>query len=66
MLIRMDHGNTQIKTAHCEPYISGLIERDVRPFAADMLQFWDKLYQITDQRVSCRRGKTGDVTISLF
>lgn len=66
MLIRMDHGNKQIKTAYCEPFTSGLIERDVRPFAADMLQFRDKLYQITGQCVSYRRGKTGDVTISLF
>ena len=32
MLIGIDHGNKQIKTAHCSPFTSGLKESDVLPF----------------------------------
>ena len=32
MLIGVDHGNKQIKTAHGEPFVSGLQQSLTRPF----------------------------------
>ena len=32
MLIGVDHGNKQIKTVHCEPFVSGLKQSVTRPF----------------------------------
>ena len=60
MLISIDHGNKQIKTAHCEPFTSGLMETDVQPFGTNVLQYRDKFYQIAEQRIPYRRDKTED------
>lgn len=32
MLIGVDHGNKQIKTVHCNPFVSGLKQSVTRPF----------------------------------
>lgn len=69
MLIAIDHGNKQTKLVRSEPYISGLLESEVRPFGADVLKYRDKYYQITDQRIPYRRDKTEDdrfFILSLF
>lgn len=60
MLISIDHGNKQLKTTHCEPFTSGLAETSVRPFGTDVLQYRDKFYQISDQRIPYHRDKTED------
>lgn len=60
MLIAIDHGNKQVKTLHCEPFISGLLESDVQPFGPNVLKYKGKFYQITDQRIPYRRDKTED------
>ena len=60
MLIGIDHGNKQIKTAHCSPFTSGLKESDVLPFGKDILKYDGKYYQLTDQRIPYHRDKTSD------
>ena len=36
MLIGVDHGNKQIKTAHGEPFVSGLQQSLTRPFGQSL------------------------------
>lgn len=60
MLIAMDHGNKQMKLVRSEPFISGLLESEARPFGADVLKYREKYYQISDQRIPYRRDKTED------
>ena len=60
MLISIDHGNKQIKTVHCEPFVSGLTESEVQPFGTNVLKYKGKFYQISDQRIPYRRDKTED------
>lgn len=60
MLIAIDHGNKQMKLVRSEPFISGLLESEVRPFGADVLKYREKYYQISDQRIPYRRDKTED------
>lgn len=60
MLISIDHGNKQIKLVHGEPFISGLHESEVRPYGPDVLEYKEKFYQISDQRIPYRRDKTED------
>lgn len=60
MLIGIDHGNKQIKTAHCAPFTSGLKESEVLLFGKDILQYEGKYYQLTDQRILYHRNKTSD------
>lgn len=60
MLIGIDHGNKQIKTAHYAPFTSGLKESEVLLFGKDILQYEGKYYQITDQRIPYHRNKTSD------
>ncbi len=60
MLISIDHGNKQIKTVHCEPFISGLSESEVQPFSKDALKYKDRYYLISDKRIPYRRDKTED------
>ena len=69
MLIAIDHGNKQCKLVRSEPFISGLSESEVRPFGTDVLKYQEKYYQISDQRIPYRRGKTEDdrfFILSLF
>ncbi len=51
MLIAIDHGNRLVKGVHFEPFISGLVESEVKPFGADVLIYREKYYQISDQRI---------------
>ena len=60
MLIAMDHGNKQMKLVHSAPFISWLSESEVKPFGVDVLEYKDKYYQISDQRIPYRRDKTED------
>ena len=60
MLIGIDHGNKQIKTAHGDPFTSGLKESDVPPFGKDILRYNGRYYQLTDQRIPYHRDKTSD------
>ena len=60
MLISIDHGNSQIKSVNCEPFTSGLLESDVRPFGSDVLQYKGRFYQAASQRIPYRRDKTED------
>lgn len=60
MLISIDHGNKQIKTIHCKPFTSGLMESDVQPYGKDVLKYKEKYYQISDQRIPYHRNKTED------
>ena len=38
MLIGVDHGNKQIKTVHCNPFVSGLKQSVTRPFGQNVLR----------------------------
>lgn len=60
MLISIDHGNKQIKTINCKPFISGITESEVQPFGTNVLKYKGKFYQISDQRIPYRRDKTED------
>lgn len=60
MLIGIDHGNKQIKTAHSAPFTSGLKESDVMPFGKGVLEHEGKYYQLTNQRIPYHRDKTSD------
>ena len=39
MLIGVDHGNKQIKTVHCNPFVSGLKQSVTRPFGQNVLRY---------------------------
>lgn len=60
MLISIDHGNKLIKTCNSEPFTGGLVENEVKPFGADVLQYKGKYYQLTDQRIPYHRNKFED------
>lgn len=60
MLIAIDHGNKNIKTAH-HVFTSGLTESDTRPpFGDSVLQVGDKYYMLSEQRIPYLRDKTVD------
>ena len=40
MLIAIDHGNKQIKTVHCPPFVSGLVESAQKPFGQRCTGIW--------------------------
>ena len=60
MLIAIDHGNKQMKTIHCPPFVSGLTESIVRPFGSEVLEYRDKFYTLSNQRIPYKRDKTED------
>lgn len=60
MLIAMDHGNKQIKTSHCPPFISGLTESSVKPFGSKILKYQDQFYMLSNERIPYMRDKTED------
>lgn len=60
MLIAVDHGNKQIKTVHCETFVSGLLESTTRPFGRNILKYRDKFYSLSNQRIPYKRDKTED------
>lgn len=60
MFIAVDHGNKQIKTAN-HVFISGLQQSETRPpFGENILQYENKFYFPSDQRMPYMRDKTVD------
>lgn len=60
MLIAIDHGNKQMKTAH-KTFPSGLCESDTRPpFGENVLSYGGKYYTLSEQRIPYMRDKTAD------
>lgn len=60
MLIAIDHGNKQMKTAH-KTFSSGLCESDTRPpFGENVLFYKGKYYTLSEQRIPYMRDKTTD------
>ena len=60
MLIAIDHGNKNIKTAH-HIFTSGLTESEARPpFGDAVLQVGGKYYMLSEQRIPYLRDKTVD------
>ncbi len=60
MLIAIDHGNKNMKTAH-KVFTSGLTESDTRPpFGDNILEYGGKYYTLSEQRIPYMRDKTAD------
>ena len=60
MLISIDHGNKQIKTAN-RTFISAFTESDTRPpFGEDILEYKGKYYSLTGSRIPYLRNKAID------
>lgn len=58
MIIAIDHGNKQIKSAH-KTFVSGLLESDTRPpFGENILKYRGKYYTLSEQRIPYMRDKT--------
>jgi len=60
MLIAVDHGNKQIKTVHCPPFVSGLAESTQKPFGKDVLSWQNKFYTLSGHRIPYHKNKTED------
>lgn len=60
MLIGIDHGNKQMKTVHCKPFVSGLQQSATKPFGKDVLKYLDTYYTLSGQRIPYRKDKTDD------
>lgn len=59
-IIGIDHGNKQIKTVHCKPFVSGLQQSTTKPFGKDVLYYNGAYYTLMDQRIPYRKDKTDD------
>ncbi len=59
MLIGVDHGNKQIKTVHCNPFVSGLQQSITKPFGQS-LQYRGNYYTLSNERIPFRKDKTED------
>ena len=59
MLIGVDHGNKQIKTVHCSPFVSGLQQSITKPFGQS-LQYRGNYYTLSNERIPFRKDKTED------
>lgn len=60
MIISVDTGNKQIKTAH-RIFSAGLVESDsYPPFGSDVLSYRGKYYTISGDRIPYMRDKTQD------
>lgn len=60
VLIGIDHGNKQMKTVHCKPFVSGLQQSATKPFGKDVLKYQGIYYSLSDQRIPYRKDKTED------
>lgn len=60
MLIAIDHGNKQMKTVNCPPFVSGLAESSTKPFGSNILMYRDRFYTLSNQRIPYKRDKTED------
>ena len=54
MLIAIDHGNKQIKSAH-KTFTSGLCVSDMPPFGKDVLHYNGKYYTLSNERIGSIR-----------
>jgi plasmid segregation protein ParM len=58
MIIAIDHGNKQIKSAH-KTFVSGLLESDTQPpFGDSILKYKGKYYTLSEQRIPYMRDKS--------
>lgn len=60
MLIGIDHGNKQIKSVHCLPFVSGIQQSITQPFGKDILLYDGLYYTLSNQRIPYRKDKTED------
>lgn len=60
LVIGTDHGNKQMKSTNCPPFISGLKESRTKPFGKDILEYQGKYYILSNQRIPYKRDKTED------
>ena len=60
MLLAIDHGNKQIKTIHCPPFVSGLQQSITKPFGENIIQCNGTYYALSNQRIPYRKDKTED------
>ena len=60
MLIAIDHGNKQMKTLHCPPFVSGLTKSSVKPFGKNILKYQEWFYMLSNERIPYMRDKTED------
>lgn len=60
MLIGVDHGNKQIKTVHCNPFVSGVKQSVTRPFGQNVLRYQNTYYTLSTERIPYRKDKTED------
>lgn len=60
MLISIDHGNKQIKTVHCPPFVSGLQQSRTKSFSPEVLKYQRTYYTHSEQRIPYRKDKTED------
>ena len=49
MLIGVDHGNKQIKTVHCNPFVSGVKQSVTRPFGQNVLRYQNTYYTLSTE-----------------
>ena len=59
MLIGIDHGNKQIKSVCCSPFVSGLQQSLPQPFGQS-LQYRGNYYTLSNERIPFRKDKTED------
>jgi len=62
MLIGVDHGNKQIKTVHCSPFVSGLQQSITKPFGQS-LQYRGNYYTLSNERIPFRKDKTDRIAV---
>lgn len=60
MIIAIDHGNKQIKTVHCSPFTSGIVENTTMPYGDNSIEYDGYFYSISNQRIPYHRNKTED------
>lgn len=60
LVIGTDHGNKQMKSTNCPPFVSGLKESRTKPYGKDILEYQGKYYILSNQRIPYKRDKTED------
>ena len=60
MIIAIDHGNKQMKTVHCEPFVSGLTQSATKPYGRDILEYGGSYYTLSEQRIPYHKDKSED------
>lgn len=60
LVIGTDHGNKQMKTTGCPPFVSGFKESAIKPFGKDILEYQNKFYMLSNQRIPYMRDKAED------